>query len=86
MSILETANNIFNSIIGGNVYSTTLVTSSIDGKQYKVRDMPDKQEAANLMARLRIRLMKITDALEKKYPSSSTNNNERRVNTLRYVS
>ena len=30
--------------------------------------MPDKQEAANLMARLRIRLMKITDALEKKYP------------------
>ena len=63
MSILETANNIFNSIIGGNVYSTTLVTSSIDGKQYKVRDMPDKQEAANLMARLRMRLMKITDTL-----------------------
>jgi hypothetical protein len=68
MSILETANNIFNSIIGGNMYSTALVTSNIDGKQYKVRDMPDKQEAANLMARLRIRLMKITDALEKKYP------------------
>jgi hypothetical protein len=68
MSILETANNIFNSIIGGNVYSTTLVTSSIDGKQYKVRDMPDKQEAANLMARLRMRLMKITDTLEQKYP------------------
>jgi hypothetical protein len=68
MSILETANNIFNSIIGGNNYSTALVTSNIDGKQYKVRDMPDKQEAANLMARLRIRLIKITDALEKKYP------------------
>ena len=68
MSILETANNIFNSIIGGNNYSTALVTSNIDGKQYKVRDMPDKQEAANLMARLRVRLMKITDALEKKYP------------------
>jgi hypothetical protein len=68
MSILETANNIFNSIIGGNVYSTTLVTSSIDGKQYKDRDMPDKQEAANLMARLRMRLMKITDTLEQKYP------------------
>jgi hypothetical protein len=68
MSILETANNIFNSIIGGGNYSTALVTSNIDGKQYKVRDMPDKQEAANLMARLRVRLMKITDALEKKYP------------------
>jgi hypothetical protein len=71
MSILETANNIFNSIIGGNNYSTTLVTSNIDGKQYKVRDMPDKEEAANLMARLRIRLMKITDALEKKYPDKA---------------
>jgi len=71
MSILETANNIFNSIIGGNLYSTALVTSNIDGKQYKVRDMPDKQEAANLMARLRIRLMKITDALEKKYPDKA---------------
>jgi hypothetical protein len=71
MSILETANNIFNSIIGGNMYSTALVTSNIDGKQYKVRDMPDKQEAANLMARLRIRLMKITDALEKKYPDKA---------------
>jgi hypothetical protein len=71
MSILETANNIINSIIGGNNYSTALVTSNIDGKQYKVRDMPDKQEAANLMARLRIRLMKITDALEKKYPDKA---------------
>ena len=71
MSILETANNIFSSIIGGNNYSTTLVTSKIDGKQYKVRDMPDKEEAANLMARLRIRLMKITDALEKKYPDKA---------------
>lgn len=71
MSILETANNIFNSIIGGNNFATALVTSNIDGKQYKVRDMPDKQEAANLMARLRIRLMKITDALEKKYPDKA---------------
>jgi len=71
MSILETANNIFNSIIGGNNYATAQVTSNIDGKQYKVRDMPDKQEAANLMARLRIRLMKITDALEKKYPDKA---------------
>jgi predicted metal-dependent hydrolase len=33
--------------------------------------MPDKQEAANLMARLRIRLIKITDALEKKYPDKA---------------
>lgn len=71
MSILETANNIFNSIIGGGRFATILVTSTVDGKQYKVRDLPDKQEAANLMARLRIRLVKITDALEQKYPDKA---------------
>jgi hypothetical protein len=44
------------------------VTSSIDGKSYKVRDMPDKQQAADLMAKLRIKLMKLCEALERKYP------------------
>lgn len=71
MSILDTANNIFKSIISGGNYSTILVTSNIDGKQYKVRNMPDRQEAADLMARLRIRLTKLTDALEKKYPDKA---------------
>jgi hypothetical protein len=71
MSILDTANNIFKSIIGGGNFPTVPVTSTVDGKQYKVRDMPDKQEAANLMARLRIRLTKLTDALEQKYPDKA---------------
>ena len=52
-------------------YPTISVKSTVDGQSYSVRDMPDKQEAANLMARLRIRLMKITDALEKKYPDKA---------------
>jgi hypothetical protein len=68
MSILESANNLFRSIIGGGNFPSTYVTSTVDGKQYKVRDMPDKQEAANLMATVRIQLMKLCDALEKKYP------------------
>jgi hypothetical protein len=68
MSFLDTANNIFKSIVGGGNFPTTYVTSTVDGKQYKVRDMPDKQQAANLMAHLRIRLTKLCDALEKKYP------------------
>jgi hypothetical protein len=68
MSVLDAASNIFKSILGGGNYPTTWVTSTVDNKQYKVRDMPDKQEAANLMARLRIRLTKLTDALEQKYP------------------
>lgn len=71
MSILDTANSIFKSIIGGGNFPSTYVTSTVDGKQYKVRDMPDKLEAANLMANLRIRLTKLCDALEQKYPDKA---------------
>ena len=68
MSLLNIANDIFKSVIGGGNYPTTYVTSTVDGKQYKVRNMPDKQEAADIMARLRLRLTKLCDELEKKYP------------------
>jgi hypothetical protein len=68
MSILDTASSLFKSIIGGGNFPTTYVTSTIDGKSYKVRDMPDKQQAANMMATLRTRLVKLCEALEKKYP------------------
>lgn len=52
----------------GNNYPTVKVRSTVDGKEYKVRDLPDKQHAANLLATLRIKLVKLCDALEKKYP------------------
>lgn len=65
--MLDKVTNIFKTIIGGN-FPFVMVTSTIDGKQYKVRDMNDKQQAANLMAQLRIRLTKLCDALEQKYP------------------
>jgi hypothetical protein len=68
MSILDTANTLFKSIIGGGNFPTTIITSSVDGKKYRVRDMPDKQHAADLMARLRLRLMNLCEQLEKKYP------------------
>lgn len=71
MSFLETANNMFKSIIGGGNFPSIYVTSTVDGKQYKVRDMPDKQDAADLMARLRLRLVKLTNTLEKKYPDKA---------------
>ncbi len=71
MSLLDTANNIFRSVIGGGNFPTTTITSTVDGKQYKVRDMPDRQEAANLLARLRLRLTKLCDALEQKYPDKA---------------
>jgi len=68
MSFLDSASTLFRSILGGGQFPSIHVTSTIDGKSYKVRDMPDKQEAANLMANLRIKLMKLCEALERKYP------------------
>jgi len=55
------------SLFGGN-YPLASVKSTIDGRTYKVRDLPDKQEAANLMATVRIKLTKLCSLLEQKYP------------------
>ncbi len=71
MSILNTASNLFKSILGGGNFPTVRVQSTVDGKIYKVRDMPDKQQAANLLATLRIKLVKLCDTLEKKYPDKA---------------
>jgi hypothetical protein len=62
MSILDKATEMVKTILGGGKYPTTYVTSTVDGKQYKVRDMQDKVAAANLMANLRLRLVKLCDA------------------------
>jgi hypothetical protein len=60
-------NNI-KAMFGANKYPTVKVRSTVDGKEYSVRDMKDKQEAANMMATLRLKLVKLCNALEKKYP------------------
>ena len=52
------------------------VPSSLDQRQYLVRDMPDRVEAADLLARLRQRLMTLNAMLEKHYPK------DKRVQTL----
>ena len=44
------------------------VKSTVDGRTYKVRDLPDKQEAANLMASVRIKISSLCSALLQKYP------------------
>jgi len=49
-------------------YALVPVKSNVDGKTYRVRDMPDKQEAADLLAKLRLKLTTLCDHLEKKYP------------------
>ena len=71
MSLFDTANKLFQSIVGGGNFPTTTVTSTVDGKPYRVRDMEDKQNAADLMAMIRIRLKNLCDTLEKKYPDKA---------------
>lgn len=68
---MNTASHLFQSILGGGNFPTVRVQSTVDGKVYKVRNMPDKQQAANLLATLRIKLVKLCDALEKKYPDKA---------------
>jgi len=51
-----------------SAYSTVSVRSSVDGNTYQVRDMPDKQEAADLLARVRQRMQKLYNYLIATYP------------------
>jgi hypothetical protein len=44
------------------------IKSSVDGQSYRVRDMPDKQQAADTMARIRIKMNKLKLHLEGTFP------------------
>jgi hypothetical protein len=67
MSLLERLKQI----LGTTNYPLVPIQSTVDGKTYNVRDMPDKQKAANLMATLRMKLVRLCDTLEKKYPDKA---------------
>lgn len=49
-------------------YPLVHIKSTVDGRTYKVRDMPDKQDAADLLAKLRLKLEQLMDSLIKSYP------------------
>jgi hypothetical protein len=49
-------------------YPLVKVRSNVDGLMYNVRDMSDKQKAADLLARVRLKLQKLVDALRQRYP------------------
>jgi hypothetical protein len=49
-------------------YPVVKVKSSVDGQTYSVRDMPDKQEAADIMAKVRIKMNKLKIHLESSFP------------------
>lgn len=45
----------------GRSYEVKFVKSSVNGKEYLVRNLPDKQEAANLIAKLSLKLEKVVN-------------------------
>ena len=48
-----------------NYSQMTYVKSTIDNKFYRVRDLPDKQIAANMLAKIRINIINLVDYMNK---------------------
>ena len=55
-------------LFGLGQFPLVYVKSTVDNKEYLVREMPDKQEAANLMAKVRLRLKNLKMHVESKFP------------------
>ena len=58
-------------LFGASTYPIVEVKSSVDGKTYRVRDLPDKQKAADLMAYVRLNMQKLKLHLESSYPDKT---------------
>jgi hypothetical protein len=56
-------------VSGQSKYPLVEVTSSVDGRKYKVRDMPDKQKAADLLARVRQKIASLYMSLRDQFPN-----------------
>ena len=50
-------------------YPIVQVCSKVDGLLYNVHNMPDKQVAADLLARVRNKLQKLINTLRQQYPN-----------------
>lgn len=57
------------SVSTSSKYPLVNVTSSFDNRVYKVRDLPDKQEAADLLARVRQKIQSLYFSMKAKYPN-----------------
>jgi WLM domain len=60
--------SIFSGVLQGGQYPLINQQSDIDGKTYRVRDLPDKKKAANLLASVRIKMQKLQSYLSATYP------------------
>jgi hypothetical protein len=67
-NVLSRALGKVKTLFGSSDYSIVDVQSTVDGKMYKVRDMPDKQKAADLLAHIRLRMNKLKIHVETKFP------------------
>lgn len=56
-------------VSGQSKFPLVEVTSSVDGRKYKVRDMPDKQRAADLLARVRQKIASLYMSLRDQFPN-----------------
>lgn len=68
-NILSQMSSAVRGILGASNFATVKVRSTVDGREYVVRDLPDKQRAANLLAQVRQRLGTLMDNLTQSYPS-----------------
>jgi len=69
-NVFSQLGSMVRNIIGsGSTYPTVDQKSTIDGKTYRVRDLPDKQRAADLLAKLRQKLETLMDSLAESYPN-----------------
>jgi hypothetical protein len=59
----------------GSSYPLVSVRSTVDGEVYKVRDLPDKQQAADLIARVRLKIQKFYTTVLQKYPHKAQTQN-----------
>jgi hypothetical protein len=62
---------IKSSVSSSSQYPLVDVQSKEDGRTYRVRDMPDKQQAAELLARVRRRISKLYNTLREKFPNKA---------------
>jgi hypothetical protein len=68
-SMFSNAVQTIKSSIGANhSFPLVDVVSTVDGRTYRVRDMADKQKAADLIARVRAKISKLYTQLKAKFP------------------
>jgi hypothetical protein len=68
--VFSHVSNLVKNIIGsGSTYPMCEHRSNVDGRTYRVRDLPDKQYAADLLAKLRLNLATLMDQLTQAFPN-----------------